>query len=79
MSRYTCPSARVFILNLDTRWLHTPGALPPPPPKKKEPRYPLNRGLGGPQSRSEKEKKCLHPWRISTSGSWVGIDLFRNY
>jgi len=29
VSRYTCSSARVFILNLDTRWLHTPGALPP--------------------------------------------------
>jgi hypothetical protein len=45
VSRYTCPPTLVFILNLDTRWLHTPGALPP----RKNPGAHWIGGLVGPR------------------------------
>jgi hypothetical protein len=60
------------ILNLGTRWRwvvsFTPRAFHP---RRKNPRYPLNRRLGGPQSRSEsggEEKKSLCPCRESYPG-----------
>jgi hypothetical protein len=46
--------------------LHAPAALPP----GKEPRYPLDRTLGGPQSRSGRRKNSW-PYRDSNSDSLV--------
>jgi hypothetical protein len=45
-----------------TGQLHAPAALPPPPPGT-NPWYPLDRGMGGPQSRSGRggEEKHSQP------------------
>jgi hypothetical protein len=49
--------------------LHAPAALPP----GKEPRYPLDKRLGGPQSRSgrHREEKILDPTGTRLSGPSV--------
>jgi hypothetical protein len=43
--------------------LHAPAALPP----GKKPRYPLDRRLGGPQSRSERREEISWPYWGSNS------------
>jgi hypothetical protein len=61
--------------------LHPPAALPP----GKEPRYPLDRRLGGPQSRSGRcgEEKILDPTgTLSVLVSMIrgfGNDFFQSY